>query len=311
MKLLRFLLLLALAGAADLAHAQPKPTPQSTAYTRTEDVVYGRKFGTALTLDVFQPTTAQPNGFAIIQVISGGWVSSHANISPASIQTYLDRGYTVFTVVHGSQPKFTLAEIVPDLHRAVRFIRQNAARWSIDPAHLGITGSSAGGHLSLTLGTQGGPGPADAKDPIDRASSAVQAVACFFPPTDFLNYGRTGEIAVGRGILKDYVPAFGPDALTPAGRQNLGEIFSPARYLTAAAAPALIIHGDADPLVPLQQSQLYVDRATAAGATARLIIKPGAEHGGKTWPDLAGDRRRFADWFDHYLRGLPLPASDH
>ena len=165
MKPLRFLLLLALACAADHTHAQTKPSGQTATYTRTEDVVYGRKFGTALTLDVFQPTTIKPNGFGIIQVISGGWVSSHTNISAASIQTYLDRGYTVFTVVHGSQPKFTLAEIVPDLHRAVRFIRQNAARWAIDPAHLGITGSSAGGHLSLTLGTQGGPGPVDAKDP--------------------------------------------------------------------------------------------------------------------------------------------------
>jgi dipeptidyl aminopeptidase/acylaminoacyl peptidase len=111
--------------------------------------------------------------------------------------------------------------------------------------------------------------------------------------------------------LKDYIPAFGPDALTPEGRQKLGQIFSPARYATATAAPTLIIHGDADPLVPIQQSQLYVARATAAGATARLIVKPGAEHGGKTWPDLAGDRRRFADWFDHYLRGLPLAASNH
>ena len=227
MQLLRFLLLLALACAVDHTHAQTKPTAQIAPYARTEDVVYGRKFGTALTLDVFQPTGTKPNGFAIIQVISGGWISSHANISPAGLQTYLDRGYTVFTVVHGSQPKFTLPEIVPDLHRAVRFIRHNAARWAIDPAHLGITGSSAGGHLSLTLGTQGGLGPADAKDPIDRASSAVQAVACFYPPTDFLNYGREGEIAVGRGILKDYIPAFGPDALTPEGRQKLGQTFSP------------------------------------------------------------------------------------
>jgi len=310
MKLFYFLLLLAFAGAIAPVQGQTKSTAQTAPYARTEDVVYGRKYGIALTLDVFQPTATKPNGFGIIQVISGGWVSSHANISAASIQTYLDRGYTVFTVVHGSQPKFTLAEIVPDLHRAVRFIRHNAARWAIDPAHLGITGSSAGAHLSLTLGTQGGPGPADAKDPIDRASSAVQAVACFYPPTDFLNYGREGEIAVGSGILKDYIPAFGPEALTPEGRQKLGQTFSPARYLSAASAPTLIIHGDADPLVPIQQSQLSLARATAAGATARLIVKPGAEHGGKTWPDIAGDRRRLADWFDHYLRGLPVTTSE-
>ena len=303
MKFPRPVLALLLACVAFTASAQTPATPPAS-FTRTEDVVYGRKFGTALTLDVFQPKT-NPNGFAIIHVVSGGWISSHGSIYPNTFQIFLDRGYTVFAVVHGSQPKFTLAEIVPDLHRAVRFIRKNAARWSIDPAHLGITGSSAGGHLSLTLGTQGGPGPADAKDPVDRESSAVQAVACFYPPTDFLNYGRDGEVAVGVGLLKAYVPAFGPDALTPEGRQKLGEAFSPARYVTAKAAPALLIHGDADPLVPIQQSQLYVARATAAGALAQLVTRPGAEHGGKTWTTITADRVLLADWFDRHLRNLP------
>lgn len=303
MKFPRPVLALLLACVAFTASAQTPATPPAS-FTRTEDVVYGRKFGTALTLDVFQPRT-NANGFAIIHVVSGGWISSHGSIYPNTFQVFLDRGYTVFAVVHGSQPKFTLAEIVPDLHRAVRFIRKNAARWSIDPAHLGITGSSAGGHLSLTLGTQGGPGPADAKDPVDRESSAVQAVACFYPPTDFLNYGRDGEVAVGVGLLKAYVPAFGPDALTPEGRQKLGEAFSPARYVTAKSAPALLIHGDADPLVPIQQSQLYVARATAAGAIAQLVTRPGAEHGGKTWTTITADRALLADWFDRQLRSLP------
>ena len=303
MKLPRLFFALLLPWASLTAQAQT-PVTAPAGFTRTEDVVYGRKFGTALTLDVFQPKTS-PNGFAIIHVVSGGWISSHGSIYPNTFQIFLDRGYTVFAVVHGSQPKFTLAEIVPDLHRAVRFIRKNAARWSIDPAHLGITGSSAGGHLSLTLGTQGGPGPADAKDPVDRESSVVQAVACFYPPTDFLNYGREGEVAVGVGLLKAYVPAFGPDALTPEGRQKLGEAFSPARYVTAQSAPALLIHGDADPLVPIQQSQLYVARATAAGAVAQLVTRPGAEHGGKTWTTITADRVLLADWFDHHLRNLP------
>ncbi len=308
-RLLPLLLALATLPFVTPAHAQPAPAAApkpASAYTRTEDVVYGRKFGTALTLDVFQPTTVAANGFAIIALVSGGWKSSHEGVSPGAYAPYLARGYTVFAVVHGSQPKFILAEIVPDIHRAVRFIRKNAARWSIDPAHLGITGSSAGGHLSLTMGTQGGPGSPDAKDPIDRESSAIQAVACFYPPTDFLNYGRDGEIAVGVGILREYVPAFGPDALTPEGRQKLGESLSPVRFVTATSAPALIIHGDADPLVPIQQSQLYVTRATAAGAIAQLVTRPGAEHGGKTWTTITADRTLIADWFDHYLRGLPL-----
>lgn len=312
MQLRRCLLSLLFVASAWTVFAQAPAAPagptRAPAYTRTEDVVYGRKFGTALTLDVFQPTAVKPNGHAIIALVSGGWKSSHEGVNPSAYAPYLARGYTVFAVVHGSQPKFILAEIVPDIHRAVRFIRTHAARWQINPDRLGITGSSAGGHLSLTLGTQGGPGQPDAKDPVDRASSAIQAVACFYPPTDFLNYGREGEIAVGVGILKDYPPAFGPEAATPEGRQRLGEQFSPARFVSARSAPALIIHGDADPLVPIQQSQLYVQRATAAGAHAVLVTRPGAEHGGKTWTTITADRALFVDWFDHHLRGLPAPT---
>ncbi len=311
MKPLRLVLALLLAAAALNSPAQtaaPRPAAAKPAYTRTEDVVYGRKFGVALTLDVIQPTAVAPNGYGLITLVSGGWKSSHEGVNPSAYAPYLARGYTVFAVVHGSQPKFTIAEIIPDIHRAVRFIRTNAARWNIDPGHLGLTGASADGHLSLTLGTQGGPGQPDARDPVDRANSAVQAVACFYPPTDFLNYGADGEIATGVGTLKDYTPAFGPDAATPEGRQRLGEHLSPARFVSANMPPTLIIHSDADPLVPFQQSQLFVQRAAAVGANARLVTKPGAAHGGKTWLNVEGDRALMAVWFDHYLRGLK-PAA--
>ncbi len=77
--------------------------------------------------------------------------------------SFLDRGYTVFAVVHGSQPKFVISEITADIHRAVRFIRHNAAKWNVDPDRLGIAGASAGGHLSLTMGTQGTAGKPEAK----------------------------------------------------------------------------------------------------------------------------------------------------
>ncbi|MEY4940246.1 MAG: Acetylxylan esterase precursor [Verrucomicrobiota bacterium] len=294
------LLLILLLGALSAAAQSPASTP---AFTRTTDVVYARKLGVALTLDVFQPTRGA-NGYGIIYLVSGGWKSSHESISPATYAPFLARGYTVFAVVHGTQPKFVLAEIVPDIHRAVRFIRHHAARWAVDPDHLGVTGASAGGHLSITLGTQGGPGPASSRDPVDRVSSAVQAVACFFPPTDFLNYGREGEVAAGVGILKDYAGAFGPESATPEGRQKLGETFSPARFVSARMAPTLIIHGDADPLVPIQQAHLFAQRATAAGGNVRIMVKPGAAHGGKTWTNIEGDRAIMADWFDRHLCGL-------
>lgn len=285
----------AAAEPAPAAAATPAPAP----FTRTEDVIYGRKFGMALTLDVIQPP--KPNGFGILWMVSGGWFSSHEAINPGMFAPFLERGYTVFAVCHGSQPKFIVTEITQDIHRAVRFVRTNAAKWSVDPDHLGISGGSAGGHLSLTMGTQGGPGKADAKDPIDRASSAVQAVACFFPPTDFLNYGQPGEDAVGIGILKDFQPGFGPGSATPESRQKLGHEISPIYFITPQMPPTLIVHGDADKLVPIQQAQLFVEKATAAGATAKLITKPGAGHG---WLTMGTDAVAMADWFDEYLRGV-------
>jgi len=95
-------------------------------FTRQEDVIYGRKFGTALTMDVFKPKE-HGNSIGIVQVISGGWFSSHDNIGPhPGFIALVERGYTVFAVVHGSQPKFTIPEAVADMNRAVRFIRFHA-----------------------------------------------------------------------------------------------------------------------------------------------------------------------------------------
>src|SRR5439155_7212876 len=176
--------------------------------------------GTALTLDVFQPV--KTNGLGIALMISGGWFSAHEAINTKFCRPLLDHGYTVFAVVHGSQPKFVVTEIVPDIHRAIRFIRHNASRWGVDPNRFGITGGSAGGHLSLTMAVRGAKGDPKAKDEVDRESSEVQCVACFFPPTDFLNYSEPGEDAVGVGVLKDFKAAFGPRADTVEERQKLG-----------------------------------------------------------------------------------------
>lgn len=269
---------------------------QNRDFQRTEDVIYGRKFGTALTLDVFQP--ANSNRAAIILMISGGWFSAHEAINVNVIRPYLDRGYTVFTVVHGSQPRFIITEIEQDIHRAVRFIRHNASRFGVDPDRFGISGGSAGGHLSLMMGTKGGPGDPNAKDPVDRASSAVQCVACFFPPTDFLNYGEPGEDAVGVGTLQAFKAAFGPRAETAEERQVLGREISPIYFIRSNQPPVLIVHGDADKLVPIYQAESFVKRHQDAGNQARLVVREGKAHG---WPDMLKDMEVLADWFDEHL----------
>src|SRR5581483_11654697 len=185
-------------------------TPDASS-TRKEDVIYGRKFGTALTMDVFTPRQGA-NGAAVVFVVSGGWVSAHESIGAPFFKDFIPelirRGYTVFAVVHGSQPRYTIPEVLDDMHRAVRFIRYNAKEYHIDPERLGITGGSAGGHLSLMQGMAGKDGDAKARDPVNRVSSHVQAVGCFFPPTDFLNYGQPGEVALGTGVLKGFKAPF-------------------------------------------------------------------------------------------------------
>jgi acetyl esterase/lipase len=272
-------------------------------FKRTEDVIYGRKYGTALTFDVFQPTNT--NGLGIILMVSGGWFSAHEVITPDLFRPLLARGYTVFTVVHGSQPKFAITEIEPDIHRAVRFIRHNAARYGVDPNRLGITGGSAGGHLSLIMATKGAKGDAGAKDAVDREGSEIQCVACFFPPTDFLNYSQPGEDAVGVGTLKSFKAAFGPRSDTAEERQKLGREISPIYFVHSNLPPILIVHGDADKLVPIYQARMFVKRCQEVGSTVKLIEREGKDHG---WPDMLKDEELFADWFDQHLRGLkPKP----
>ncbi len=265
--------------------------------TRTPDVIYGKKLGVALTMDVFQP--AKPSGIGVIWIVSGGWVSSHDNISPAVAKRFNERGMTVFQVVHGSQPKFTVSEAIADIQRAVRFIRTNSTRWSVDPERLGISGGSAGGHLSLCVAAQALAGNPDAKDPVDRAGSGVSAVAVFFPPTDFGNYGKEGQHAMSNPLLKGYWPAFGiTDATTTDEKLKLEATLSPITAMTAKMPPTLLIHGDADFLVPLQQSKLVESKLRALNVPVRLDIKPGKGHG---WPGMDTEMSIMADWFEKYL----------
>ena len=297
---LLFALLLASPGLAD----------DAPSYTRTEDVIYGRKYGTALTMDVFRPKK-DGNGAAIIVVVSGGFFSSHEAINPAFLMPFVNRGYTVFAVVHGSQPRYNVPEIVADMNRAVRFIRHHAKDYAIDPDRIGITGASAGGHLSLMIGMAGEVGKPDAKDPVDRESSRVQAVACFFPPTDLLNYGATGHAMIhAEDHGKPYRAAFDYRELDresnlwktvtdPARLREITREISPITHVSPNDPPTLIIHGDADKLVPFQQSEVMVAKLKEAGVEAKLIVKPGAGHG---WLTMIADMNIIADWFDAHLK---------
>jgi acetyl esterase/lipase len=265
---------------------------------RERDVIYQQFEGVSMTFDVFRPE--ESNGIGIIKIVSGGWKSSHAKVKEGFAKPYTDHGYTVFAVFHGSQPRYQVRDIMGFMHRAVRYIRTNADRWGIDPDRLGVTGSSAGGHLSLVLATKGGPGNPKARDPIDRASSAVQAAAVFYPPTDYLNWSGPGDDCVGVGKQERWQPAFGDESKTAESRQILGRHMSSIYHISEQTPPIYIIHGDADPIVPLFQAQSFQRVAQSKGVPVELAIKENAKHG---WPNKVADEIQFVHWFDRYLRG--------
>jgi len=302
---------IALIGLVALLTAAPVWAAEPPAFTRQQDIIYGRKDGMALTLDVLTPTEGA-HGAAVIWVISGGWYSWHDAINPAGVAPLLKRGYTVFAVVHGSQPRYTIPETIADLNRAVRYVRFRAKDFQVDPERFGITGGSAGGHLSLMVGTAGDAGDPLAKDPVDRVSSRVQAVACFFPPTDFLNYGEADSVDLGTKILVNFRAPFEFRELdrkqgfagrlipvTDEGRVlQIAREISPVYHVSRDDPPTLILHGDADKLVPIQQAELIMARFKEAGVPAELSVKEGAGHG---W-NLQEDWGKIVDWFDRHLK---------
>jgi predicted esterase len=294
---------------------------EESSFTRAIDLIYHKEGGYALTMDRIAPV-ANANGAAIVMVMSGRWISRHEFLAPqvadqlplAATQSILNptelltRGYTVFYVVHGAEPTFTIPEIHTQIGAAVRHIRQNAERYDIDPSRLGIMGGSAGGHLALLQGTK----------PDNEALSTLQAVVAYFPPTDFMNYGVKG------GFFIDHMQATeGPNSLQAldlvdidpdkflrtkvTDQERLTQHYrdiSPYYHITADDPPTLLIHGDADTRVPLQQSQHIAMKFADVGVPYKLHIKEGSAHG---WKPEMGELVLIADWFDTYLNSVRSP----
>lgn len=282
----------------------------STSYTM-EEIIYGRKDGMALTMIKMVPKE-NAKGKAIVSVVSGNWISGYKMIKKASrnADTYLKGGYTVFLIIHGSQPKYAIPDVISDLRRAIRFIKYNAVAYHIDSSHIGITGSSSGGHLALMAALKDDDKNIKGNDPVDQVSSRVQAAAVFFPPTDFLNWGVASnkvqkEIIIRAGVagafdFKTMNESLGIYESIKDDSTNyaIAKTVSPIYMVSADDPPVMIIHGDADPIVPLQQSVSIIKELQTAGVKNDLIIKQGGSHG---WRNMDVEEQKFVNWFDKYL----------
>ena len=258
--------------------------------TITGDVIYGHKAGMALTFDVVQPENA--NGAGLLYMVSRGWVSNYFPLAKAvtdserqrgRFHTLLSRGYTLFMVRHGSAPQFTVPEAVSDVRRAARYIRLHADDWDIDPNRLGAFGNSAGGQLALMLALAGDAGDPAAEDPVDQAGIAIAAAGSYYAPVDL-------RPVVGR---EDLSPALAFDA-------TLAESVSPIAHVSSDDPPILLIHGDEDRSVPIDESEKMHAALQRAGVTTTFIVMEGAGH---AFPGRYGREAAaaLADWFDAHL----------
>lgn len=265
------------------------------------DVVYGHKDGMALTFDVLKPR-ANPNGTAVIFIVSAGYVSSYTppQQSATRFKALLEKGFTVITVRHGSSPKYLVPEIVADVRRAVRFIRFNAKQWGIDPDRLGVFGGSAGGHLALVLGTASDSGDPNADEDFLKVSDRVAAVVAYFPPVDMRNLAR-GVGAKPTGGTLDRFPALNFE-------KEKAPDYSPIVHVSPDDPPTLLIHGDKDDLVPISNSKIIHEAFQKSNVKSEFITIEGAGHGFRG-EDATRASNLMVSWFEKTLLKQGLNAS--
>lgn len=279
-------------------------------YSIHADVVYGHKAGMALTLDIFTP--AEANGAAVLNMVSGGWVSRWTAPQQARTryQPLLNAGFTVIAVRHGSSPRFKVPEAYADVNRAVRFVRLHAARFGIDPDRLGVYGGSAGGHLSLMLGLDSDQGDPEATDEVMRISSRVAAVVAYYPPVDLRQRATPSQDYPA--TLPDRGLFFAGGVVAPGAADRfvalefeaeLGASVSPILHVSADDPPTLLVHGDADALVDLNNSQLIHESFKRNGVKTELVIIEGAGHGFRSEEHRSQASAALVAWFENHLGG--------
>ena len=278
------------------------------------NVVYGMYSGLALLMDIYYPE--EPNGYGVVFISGSGWtreLSLDAVQLTATGQEDIyavplaEAGYTVFNINHRAAPRFRYPAPVEDAQRAVRFIRFNASDFGINPDRIGAMGGSSGAHLASLLGVMDGSPDTTDPGPIGQMSYKVQAVVTRAAPLDL----RDNPSA----------PLFGFRENAARGgsvEQRLLDEASPIAYVTPDDPPFLLIHGDADPVVPYEWSERMLAALKDAGVESKLIRVEGGGHGPRYESTVVIDGERvrqlpenppdyigaMIEWFDTYL-----PAS--
>jgi acetyl esterase/lipase len=251
--------------------------------------------GVRLTMDFYQPKEMTGPSPAVIYVHGGGWTGGDKSDGAGLLfkSELVRRGYVMAAINYRLAPKYTFPAQIEDVKCAVRYLRANAAKYNLDPKRIGAIGGSAGGQLVSLLGVSDNEW--NTGENSDQ-SSRVQAVVDMFGPSD-LKLMLAGS---SRSFALNIFNTSSPD-------DPLVGSYSPVTYVTSDDPPFLILHGDQDAVVPLEQSQILYDKLKAAGVPVELVVVKNAGHGfvpvnGDIQPSMPELVQLVANFFDKYLK---------
>lgn len=254
-------------------------------------VVCGHEFQK---LNLFLPASESPRPL-VVWVHGGGWESGDKN-DYCHAQWLVEHGYAVASLNYRLSKHAIYPAQLEDCKAAIRFLRAHASEYGINPNRIGVWGASAGGHLASLLGTTGDIPDFDTGANLDQPSN-VQCVVDWFGPTDFLHYGEPPTRPLDRANSGSARLIGGSAAANPEKARRA----SPFYFVKKDAAPFLIMHGDKDDLVPLQQSQIFEAALKKSGVECTLTVLPGGGHDGPaffTLPIMAS----ILEFLDRHLK---------
>ncbi len=246
-----------------------------------------------LQLNLARPKNASGPMPAVLCIHGGGFRGGHRDGNNGLCLHLAQRGFVAATVSYRLAPKFQFPAAVFDVKAAVRWLRANAAKYQIDPARIGVTGDSAGGHLAQFLGVTAGVKQFEGDGGNGENSSSVACVVNRYGPSNLLkSYDASVDAA-------EVLPLFlGGNRET--ARQRHVEA-SPLNWVTPAAAPTLLLHGTEDKYVAYEQAVWMRDRLQACGVEVELLTLTGAGHGFKG-ADAEKAEQALMAFFDKHLK---------
>jgi len=224
------------------------------------NVIYRVADGIPLLLDLYLPDGDGPHP-GILFIHGGAWHTGDKLSFYSYARYFADRGYVCQSIDYRLAPFFTFPAQLEDVRSALNWLGEHAAEYGVDMARVAAVGDSAGGHLAALL--------ALAPAPLGGAAGRVAAVVSLYGPMDLTLY--TADPA-GASVVADFLGA--PYEEAP----ELWREASPISWVTPDAPPFLLIHGEADGVVPVEHSLAMAQALEEVGAEVELLLIPGAGH---------------------------------